>query len=95
MRTQLTKVIFRVFPQGDVIALFPLLPWDRSGINCTSYQTIGQHGGASTLLTRTTRPATAKERRALAKELRRIGYRLQIVQRFPRNAYQVRKEAAK
>ena len=40
------NVIFRQFPDGDIIALFPGIPWDRECRYITSYQHIGQHGAA-------------------------------------------------
>lgn len=45
----MTKVIFRKFRDGSVIALFPNIPWDNNG-NIASYMHVGQHGGASLLL---------------------------------------------
>ncbi|PJE78347.1 hypothetical protein CI610_02722 [invertebrate metagenome] len=40
------NVIFRKFPEGDVIALFPEELADSRG-NILSYQTVGQHGAAN------------------------------------------------
>lgn len=83
-----TKVIFRKWPAhngGDVIALFPAMAGTVGDpFTCSSYQTIGQHGAASVFLTRETRPATKQEAVPLARELRRLGYRLQICKRFSR-----------
>jgi hypothetical protein len=39
-----TNVIYRRFPNRELIAIFPDDPWDRTGL-LTSYQHIGQHGG--------------------------------------------------
>lgn len=69
-----TKTIFRTFHTGDVIALFPEIPYDQFGQYCLSYQTIGQHGAASPDLSHCTRAATADEIRQLRAELERIGY---------------------
>lgn len=71
-----TRVIFRTFRHGgDVIALFPSIPWDRQGFSVTSYQHIGQHGAADySGVIRATRPATPSEYEELYDELVRIGY---------------------
>ena len=51
-----TPVIFRVWPEGDVIAIFPELAYSRDGHLCMSYQHVGQHGGADCeLVTKATR----------------------------------------
>lgn len=81
-----TKVIFRKWPKskgGDVIALFPAIAGTVGDpFTCESYMHVGQHGAASVFLTRETRPAIKQEAAPLARELRRIGYRLQICKRF-------------
>lgn len=91
-----TKVIFRTWRKGgDVIALFPEVPGTHA-YDCSSYQHTGQHGPACpSIVHRATRPATAQEIKPLAKELRRIGYRLQMAKRFHRNALQIRKQQMK
>lgn len=86
-----TLVIFRRFPAGDVVALFPLEPATFSGWECSSYQTIGQHAAASPDLTHSTKAAKPSEYAPLKRELERIGYTLKVGTRFPRNAYDVRK----
>ena len=90
--TQKDKVIFRKFNDGgDIIALFPLEPWDVQGFHCSSYQHQGQHGGADTGIIRSgTRPAKPEEYASLKKELESIGYNLEVIQRVPVNAYKVR-----
>jgi hypothetical protein len=69
-------VVFRVFPEGDVIALFPKLP--AGGGMITSYQHFGQHGDASPKLIKELRKATKPEYTELLAELRRIGYCLTV-----------------
>lgn len=76
------KVLFRMF-QGECIALFPQVaatvgkPW-----HCMSYAHTGQHSGADCrLVIQRSRPAKPAQYKDLANELRRIGYRLQIVKR--------------
>ena len=76
-----TKVIYRTFHAGDVIALFPEIPADVHGHYCQSYQHIGQHGAASPDLSHCTRPSTPDEAKELHTELERIGYSLQPVKR--------------
>ena len=45
------RTIFRKFPEGDVIALFPGTSWDcYSNTDCMSYMHTGQHGPASVQL---------------------------------------------
>ena len=75
MAKDMTKVIFRKWPGGDVIALFPDIPADIDGRYCMSYQHFGQHGGAdyAGVMTRTL-PAGLDEYRSLFMELVSIGY---------------------
>ena len=65
------EVYFRVFDDGDVIAL-----WDEpfGGGYISSYQHIGQHSGASPDLIVELRPATGPEKAPLMVELLSIGY---------------------
>ena len=69
-----------------IIALFPAEDWDRAGTLCTSYEHVGQHGGAdyAGVISRT-RPATPDEYAALARELEAapFGYRLIVRKRAP------------
>lgn len=89
-----TKVIYRKFPEGDVIALFPELPGDSSPHTCLSYQHIGQHGAASTDLSRSTTPATPAEYADLERELQSIGYDdLKVYSRFTRQDFKARLNA--
>ena len=71
------KVVFRKFKDGQVIALFPELPWDEMG-NIVSYMHIGQHGAASRAIVLDTKLAKPKEYAGLLEELRSIGYKLDI-----------------
>ena len=92
-----TSVIFRTYKaNGDVIALFPFIPADYVGWHCDSYMHVGQHGGACpSLVHGATRPSTRAEINPLYKELVNIGYHLRELKRFPRNAYDTRKQALK
>lgn len=85
-------VIFRRFPDGDVIALLPYLP--AEGLNpwpCPSFMHVGQHGAADPLIVYDTLPARPYEYAALKAELERIGYRLTVRHRVPGDAYARRK----
>jgi hypothetical protein len=80
--TEKTKVVFRVWPEGDILALFPEEPGDVLGHQCLSYQRIGQHGNADyDHCISATRPAQPDEYAGLAEELRRIGYDLDVCKR--------------
>lgn len=92
-----TKAIFRVFPGGDVIALFPAeAATVGNPYHCLSYQHMGQHGAADPLLmVQMCRPAKPAEYCDLASELRRRGYKLDIRQRITRADLEARKEQLK
>lgn len=92
---QTTLTVFRKFNNGEVIALFPHVPSSNDGYECLSYMHVGQHGGADMLLTRETKAVKPAEYRDLARELRRIGYKLKIGTRIPRNSLQVRRKQIK
>lgn len=92
-KADMTKVIFRTFKDGQVIALFPEIPATDNGWECMSYMHIGQHGAASPFLTHYTRPASEMEYKPLLDELKRIGYDdLKVCKRFGKNDYKTRKE---
>ena len=89
-------VIFRKFPDGGIIALFPYLPAEcLDSWPCQSYMHIGQHGAADPRIVYDTRPARPSEYGALKAELRQIGYKLTIYQRFPSDAHTRRRAALK
>ena len=72
------KVVFRKFKEGDIIALFPRLPGTNDPYTCESYMHFGQHGSADPAIVNITKLATPAEYTPLAKELRSIGYKLDI-----------------
>ena len=82
MNTQKTRVIFRAFRNGEIIALFPELKQGRGLI--LSYMHIGQHGDASPEIVRYTKPATREQFTPLYNELTAIGYRLEVRKRLTR-----------
>lgn len=87
-------VIFRRFPDGDVIALFPYLPAEcLTSWPCQSYMHVGQHGAADPLIVYDTLPARPHEYATLKAELEQLGYRLAVRQRYPSDAHDRRKAA--
>jgi hypothetical protein len=72
-----TKVFFRVFPEGDIIAIFGTLA-DLEG-NLLSYQHIGQHGACDPNLIHELEVATEDQYKPLCWELISLGYDLEIV----------------
>ena len=96
MPQPITPVIFRKWKDtGTTIALFPELPADLNGSFCDAYEHIGQHGGADYFgVVQHTLPASRNESTALARELRRIGYRLKVMRRASRRQHQRRRHVA-
>jgi len=89
----ITDVVFRVFPEGDVIALFPNDIGNYSEYTCSSYMSIGQHGSADPwLVVRTTRLAKPIEYTELKAELERLGYTLQVKQRIRQTSIETRRK---
>jgi hypothetical protein len=79
------KVNFRKYSDGDIVALFPTIPWGRD--TCTSYMHIGQHGDADyDYCLMQTKPATKEEYTELYDELIESGYELQPIKRYTRLA---------
>jgi hypothetical protein len=80
MDTETTDTIFRRWPDGDVIALFPGI--EHTGRSCMSYQHVGQHGGADYQgVVSRTKPARPAEYADLLSELQSIGYKLRVLRR--------------
>jgi len=78
-----TDVIFRKYPNGEIIALFPYEKETR--YYCMSYMHIGQHGGADYFGTvQSTKLATEAEYKPLFDELLSIGYDLNVIRKFNR-----------
>jgi len=85
------KVIYRIYPDGQVIALFPQIAASISGSLCKSYMHIGQHGATNIqVVTHDTRLATADEYAELNKELEQIGYNPKPMKRCTYKDYQLR-----
>lgn len=69
------RTVFRKYPDGQIIALFPDVPWSERLGEVASYMHIGQHGAADYRhVVATTKPATEKESAGLLNELRQVGY---------------------
>ena len=82
--TPMTKVLFRKFKEGDVIALFPN---DTNNRNRTimSYMHIGQHGEVDyDSLINVTKSATEEEYKSLLNELiNQVSYKdIQVVKKY-------------
>ena len=79
---KMTRAVFRKYPDGQIIALFPDIPWSEDG-SVTSYMHVGQNGAAyyKQVIDSTT-PASEEDYSALLEELETIGYdNLRIVKR--------------
>ncbi len=84
-----TKVIFRKFKDGEVIALFPEVQANYNKCDCGSYLHVGQHGAASYFITDRTKPAKPNEYESLRQELESIGYVLDIRKRIGKRWFEV------
>jgi hypothetical protein len=80
----MTRVVFRRYSDGQIIALFPDVPWSRRLGEVASYMHIGQHGAADYRhVVATTKPATEKESAGLLNELRQVGYNnIRVIKRI-------------
>ncbi len=74
-----TKVIFRKFKDGEIIAIFPEIMWSDDPPYLSSYLHVGQHGACDYgHLRNLTKPAKPKEYADLMAELESIGYNLDV-----------------
>lgn len=79
--TETTRVVFRKFPDGEVIALFPEIVEGVGMIS--SYLLVGQHGAASTSIVYSTKPASRDEYSKIKEELENhCGYNLDVRKRL-------------
>ena len=95
MDKEKTKVIFRRWLNGSVIALFPEIAADTTGRYCQSYMHVGQHGAASPTLVSNTKPASKEDYQGLFDELTKLGYNLEVIKRFRYAHYETRKQTYK
>lgn len=91
--TDKTKVIFRKWKPGAVIALFPEIPADSTGYAMLSYMHIGQHGACSYTAALYNELASPAEYADLYAELEQIGYKLKVIRRATYRHYLTRKRA--
>lgn len=86
-----TKTIFRRYPDGSIVALFPRDNGTNDARTCSSYMHVGQHGSAEPFhVMQTTKPATAAEYANLLAELQSIGYRVKVAARCHTSDYRER-----
>lgn len=81
---EITKVVFRKFKDGEIIALFPEIQYNEDRKYCMSYTHVGQHGAANYDLRLDCKLAKPEEYAPLVKELKGIGYNLKIQKRVNR-----------
>lgn len=80
-----TLTIFRKYPDGDIVALFPEVEGAPGTCNC--YVHVGQHGSAHYHhVIQKTKRATPEEYADLKTELESIGYTLKIRQKWMRRS---------
>lgn len=80
-----TKVIYRKFKDGDIIAFFPEEKFTHYRSTCVSYMHIGQHGEADYQgLLSTTKLAKLDEYKSLHRELESMGYNLIVYKKYMR-----------
>ena len=94
MDIDVTKVIFKKFRDGDVIALFPEELGGNSPNDCSSYMRIGQHGSADVYTMSKLKAATPEEYNSLLTELQSIGYNLKVCKKFTRKMQEIRSNKA-
>ncbi len=77
------EVMFRRWPEGEVIALFPYIIATTTEGFVESYMHVGQHSGADLEIIHCTKPANLSESDTamLYNELTQIGYHLKVIKR--------------
>jgi len=92
--TEITKVVFRKFDNGEIIALFPEIPGTNDVLTMSSYMHVGQHGSAHLSVVSNTKLATEEEYSSLKNELENIvGYNLRVSQRITKKDAKTRIKA--
>lgn len=86
-----TKVIFKKFKEGDIIACFPELAGDMSPYTCLSYQHLGQHGACDVWTMALLQTATPAEYQDLLQELIAIGYDDLVIRKKFMYRYQLKR----
>lgn len=96
--TEETVVVFRKWPEnGHIDALFPEVPWDYAGNECTAYARVGEHSGASYYhVIQRTKPATPEEYADLKALLENVfGYNLRVLQKASYKHHEKRRATAR
>jgi hypothetical protein len=78
-----TRVAFRKFSGGDVIAIMPDACKRnnvRYGPMCMSYMHVGQHSECTLSMLDELEPATPEEYAELRRELEGIGYKIEVIE---------------
>lgn len=80
MPDDVTPVIFRKFPDGDVVAMFPTEPGSaQNPFTCSSYMHARQHSAIDIGLGKRIPLASRAEFAPLKKELEGLGYKLKVI----------------
>ena len=89
---EVTKVIFRKYSNGEIIALFFEEPGSNRVSECLDYVHVGQHGSANVWATvKDTKLAIPEEYKDLFEELtKNVGYNLKVCKRVSGNALDIR-----
>ena len=82
MDKEKTKVIFRVYKDKEVIAIFPEELGGPDYWTCASYMHLGQHSACDPEIRHITRLAKPEEYASLKAELESIGYNLDIKSKY-------------
>ena len=91
VETEITKVVFRKFDNGEIIALFPEIPGTNDVLTMSSYMHVGQHGSAHLSVVSNTKLATEEDYSSLKNELENIvGYNLRVSQRITKKDAKIR-----
>lgn len=84
----MTKVLFRKWNNGQIIALLPDIPWNNNSYMTTSYMHVGKHGPADyTEVINKTVPARKHEYQELWDELLSLGYNNLCIRQQARPAF--------
>ncbi len=85
MSEEKTKVIFRKYPDGNVIALLIEEPADLNPSHCNSYMHVGQHSAVDPLkVVCQTILASEEEYADLKEEMESLGYEFEVLHRLRR-----------
>jgi len=89
-KKEFTKVIFRKFSNGEIIALFPELPGNNNPSTCLNYMHIGQHGSGLADLSNTQRCTKLESHNLYMELVLAVGYSLHVISRISAKMHQKR-----